>query len=120
MDKHGVAANSTDADAKARKLTKTVAYFEEKAEQILQRSHKKRVDELDKLIKTVDKETVHSMQREKKHMEREYKKRLAVHVEQTKTMRDIVSALKRGDSAALRHAQAALQAHMQAMRAKTG
>lgn len=129
MDKHGVTANAANADEKARRMSKTLSYFAEKVEnleheeQIMQQKQKVSIEEIDQLIKTAeksDKASSHRLQLEKKHLARDYKKRVAMHKEQTKVMKDVVSALKRGDSAALKKAQAALQAHLQAMKAQTG
>jgi hypothetical protein len=126
MDTHGMSSNATSADEKARKLEKTVAYFEQRVEamghedQVLQRLHERRMFQLDSLMKKSDQASAHRLQLEKNHMDREYRKRRAVQRQQSKVMKDIVSALKKGDSKALKKAQDALKQHLAAMQARTG
>lgn len=126
MDAHGVTSNASSVDEKARKLGKTVAYFEQRVtamdrqDTVLQKLHQKRVAELDNLIKKSGKVEAHRLQMEKKHVDRAYKKQSVVHRQETKEMKDVVSALKRGDSQALKKAQDALKQHLQAMQARTG
>jgi len=126
LDAHGVAVNASTADEQARRLAKSVSYFEDKVakmqneERLMQKSHNKRAAEFEKLIKKSDKESAHRLELDKKHQDHDFKKRFTMHHEQTQVMMNVVSALKRGDSAALRKAQDALKAHLRAMKAQTG
>merc|ERR550525_1282679 len=69
--------------------------------------------------KTSTKE-LRKLQLMKRHAEREYKKGFATHHHQLNMMKDVVSALKRGDVKALDRAEAALKASMKALQSKTG
>jgi len=126
LDKHGVSVNASSAGEQARRLAKSLAFFEDKLakmtheEEVMQQSHKRRVAEIEKVINKSDKQIAHRLQAEKKHVNREFKKRFAIHHQQFAIMRDIVSALRRGDTAALQKAQNALQADLRAMKAQTG
>jgi len=126
LDKHGVAVNASSADEQARRLAKSVTFFEHQVEkmtheeEVMQQAHSRRVAEIEKVIKKSDKQIAHRLQVEKKHVDREFKKRFAMHRQESDVMRSIVSALRRGDQVALRKAQNALQAHLRAMKAQTG
>merc|ERR1719215_1339486 len=52
--------------------------------------------------------------------DREYRKRMASHDKQLNMMEDVVAALKRGDVNALKKAQSALTASLNAMQKQTG
>merc|ERR1740123_452472 len=101
VDKHGAAANVTGADEHARSLSRTLSYFEDKVEkledeeQVLQRSHNSTVKTLEDLIKKSSNTTAKFGQLKLKHVNRDFKKRYAKLALQTKSMKDVVSALKR-------------------------
>jgi len=126
MDLHGVAGHASGLSLKVQKLAKTVAFFTqqeealERQEQVMQRLHERKIAELDELIKKSSNATAHSLLVEKKHADREFKKRSLVHQQQIKLMKDIISALKRGDDKALKTAKLALQKQLQALQARSG
>jgi len=126
MDAHGAASGASSPTEKAQKLAKTVAFFKkqmntlEHQEQVMQELHERRTAKLDELIKKSDKATARSLLIEKKHADRENKKRSLVHKQQSKLMSDIIAALERGDSKALKTAQHALQKQLDALQARSG
>jgi len=126
MDAHGKSSGVAVVDEKAQRLAKTTTFFEQRVskmeheEEVMEKSYRRTANKIDELIKKSSKAVAHTLQMKKKHLDRDFKKRVAVHKQQTMVMKDVVSALHRGDTAALKKAQAALQAHLEAMKAQTG
>jgi len=126
MDAHQVATNASRLETKAQKLARTAAFFEQRVakmefeEQVMEKAYKRQVAKIDALIKTSGKSMAKRLQSTRKHLDRDYKKKLVMSKQQLQTMKDVVSAVHRGDGAALKKAQAALQAHLKAMQAHAG
>lgn len=128
IDAHGVSANVTAADQKARALAKTSAFFEKRVakmeaeEQKMQKLQDSIVSKFDGLIKQngTSKAEAHRYELLKRRSVHGYRRRLAAHQQQTKTMKDIVAALKRGDLVALKKGQETLRQYMQARIRESG
>merc|ERR1719468_13697 len=123
MDTHGMGSNNS-MEMRAQKLSRTLGYFEQQAgamerkEKLLQSEYERKTTELEKLINKSNTTTAHRLLTLKKHADREYRKRILQDKQETKVMKDIVTALRRGDSKALNMAQGVLQKQLEAAQAK--
>jgi len=125
MDKHGQSGKDAVAD-RADRLAKSIKYFSNRVETLkteearLKKVHQASISKFQTYLKSGNKETSHRYGLMMRQSNRDYLKRVATLEQQTKMMENVVAAMKRGDTEALKKAEAALQAHMKAMKEQAG
>jgi hypothetical protein len=126
MDKHGSKAPAAPV-SKADRLKKTLAYFQSRVDTLqeaqarMKTAHELSVKKFAELIKkSHSNSSADMLTLYRKKSEREYKKHSVSQQKQLNMMKDVVSALKRGDLHALQKAEDALKASMRAMQSQTG